>query len=278
MFKEVKFCSILACSIFLLQSCSNKSYPSLARKSALVVDGKSNDWNLPLKSYDPESKINYEVSNDAENLYMCMKLVDQQSQYKFLQNGFQLEIGSSITKGKKCLIEFPLADNIQPTFNLNTDIGNPLAMDQKIRMLKANSIKSKVMMRLKGFANLPEGDVSLAAKTGVNVAINFIEDDILIYEVSVPLKSIINRTAVALDTTAVFSMGFTLKGKEVPAAENDAPAQNGMQGSGGMPNRTGMPGANGMGGGRTMPDSDRPQIQQLYQESRFIYRFKLAGL
>lgn len=275
MLKEVKFLSILVCSIFLLQSCSNKSYPSLARNTALLVDGKSNDWNLPLKSYDQESKINYEVSNDRENLYVCMKLVDQQSQYKFLQNGFQLEIGSSIIKGKKCLIEFPLADNMQSTFNMNDDIGNPGAMDQKIRMLKANSIKSKVLMRLKGFANLPEGDVSLASKTGVSVAINFIEDDILIYEASIPLKNIINRSASSVDSLAVFSMGFVLNGKDLPNTENEAPSPGGM---GGMPSRTGMPGANGMPSGRTMPDSDRPQIQKMFQETRFIYKFKLAGL
>jgi hypothetical protein len=269
---------ILFIGVSIFESCNNKIQPSLKRDNALVIDGKINDWKLPLPLFDQESKINYEVSNDAENLYVCMKLVDQQSQFKFLQNGFKLELGSSSTKGKKCLIEFPLADNIQPTFNSNSDIGNPLAMEQKIRMLKANSIKSKVMMRLKGFVNLPEGDVSLAAKTGVNVAINFIEDDILIYEAAVPLKNIIGRPVIAADSVAVFSMVFILNGKEVPPAENDAPSQNGMQGSGSMPNRTGMPGANGMAGGRTMPDSDRPQIQQLYQESRFIYRFKLTGL
>jgi hypothetical protein len=268
---------ILLVSASILQSCSKKTHPSLKRESALVVDGKISDWNLPLPLFDQESKINYEVSNDANNLYVCMKIVDQQSQLKFLQNGFQLDISSSAIKGKKCSVEFPLSDNMQPNMSLDINNGDPLAMEQKIRLLRANSIKSKVMMRLKGFSNLPEGEVSLATKTGVNIAINFIEDDILIYEIALPLKSIFGRPAVANDSTQLFTASFILNGRDLPESSNDAVSPNSMQNGGGMPNRTAMPGGGGMPGGNR-PDAGRSELQKLFLESRFSYKFNLAGL
>lgn len=275
--KKVLIVLVLCCCSFVYQGCSDRSYPSISRKSPLLIDGNSKDWNLPLPLFDQESKINYEVSNDANNLYVCMKLVDPQSQFKFLQNGFQLEVASSIIKAKKCLVEFPLADNLQPNLSMDYDNANPAAMEQKIRMLKTNSIKSKVMMRLKGFSNLPEGDVSLASKTGVNIAINFIEGDILIYEIALPLKNIIGRDAMASDSSQVFTASFILNGRDLPDSGNDAVSPNNMQNGGGMPNRTAMPGGGGMIGG-ARPDADRSQLQKMFMESRFSYKFKLAGL
>ena len=88
----------------IFSSFTHKIYDSLVWQSKKVkVDGKINEWPNPLRFYNDKSKVNYTITNDRKNLYICMKISDVTAQIKALRGGMEFRID---TMGKK---SFPIA-------------------------------------------------------------------------------------------------------------------------------------------------------------------------
>jgi hypothetical protein len=83
----------------LIVSCSPKAYDALDwQGTKITVDGKIPEWPSPLRFYDYKTKINYAISNDRRNIYVCMKIFDESQQIKVLRGGMEFRID---TAGKK---------------------------------------------------------------------------------------------------------------------------------------------------------------------------------
>src|SRR5664279_5403126 len=85
--------------ICLFGSCSSKIYDSAGWQSQKVtVDGKINEWSNPLRFYDQETGISYNISNDHYNIYFAVSISNEILQTKILRSGLEIRID---TLGKK---------------------------------------------------------------------------------------------------------------------------------------------------------------------------------
>ena len=240
-----------------LTSCSKATYSHLKWQAIpAVTDGKPLEWSIPLKFFDKDSKLNYDISNDKKNLYVVFKITDELTKMKVLNSGMQFAID---VKGKKTFpvsIGYPLSSehNVQPGSDVPyTGEGN----------LGEETIlaASKQMMRISGFnADVKEGLVPQKNEYGIQTAITITRDDILYYELRVPFKTFYKETITATDTVNPFSFEITLnpltEGKMNPLDDaGDTNSQNGAGNGSGLPGGGGsMPGAGGgMPGGGGMP-------------------------
>ena len=101
------FLSILGTG--LLFSCSKTIYENAWESRNLKADITSNEWDKPLRYYDTDSRLQYNVTNDSVNLYVCIRATDQQSQLKIIRSGMQLWIDTIGKKKNQTGIFYPLA-------------------------------------------------------------------------------------------------------------------------------------------------------------------------
>ena len=98
-----KIANIVSGYILLISiaSCSNKTYTTLRwQKEGIIIDGKSKEWSSPLRYYDQASKLSYELTNDAENIYVAFSAKEQSTIMKIMQKGLRFSIDTAMGKGR----------------------------------------------------------------------------------------------------------------------------------------------------------------------------------
>ncbi len=89
-----------------LTSCSSKVYQSMKKvDTPIAIDGNREEWGSPLRYYDNDSKLFFELRNDNENLYVAFSANDPESILRISSAGINLSIDT--TDGKD-----------EPPFNL----------------------------------------------------------------------------------------------------------------------------------------------------------------
>lgn len=73
-------------------------------KNKITVDGNANDWGLPLKNFDNDTQLFFEIKNDDKNLYLCFQSKDQESQVKIIRAGMKITLSSKINGKHKATI------------------------------------------------------------------------------------------------------------------------------------------------------------------------------
>src|SRR5271157_5640040 len=96
----------------LFSSCSHSVYDSLDWQSNKVtVDGKITEWSNPLRFYNDKSKVNYTITNDRRNLYVCMKISDITAQIKILRGGMEFRIDTLGKTSYPIALIYPIANH-----------------------------------------------------------------------------------------------------------------------------------------------------------------------
>lgn len=104
----------------LIISCSKRVYYSSDRQSNKVtVDGKISEWSNPLRFYDEKNRINYTISNDHQNLYLCCSISDEFMQTKILRSGLEFGIDTLGKKSFPVSIKYPIKNESNPEVNRN---------------------------------------------------------------------------------------------------------------------------------------------------------------
>lgn len=240
--------------MLLLSSCSNDIYEGICRRDPVVVDGKSNDWMMPLRFSDLKTKLNYNVTNDNENLYFAFRLTDENMIRGFMQSGMQITIdksGKKKTKPGYAIIKFPVQKRgKQP---VDTEHGfDPLPGQENRLVDKTASIPFNV--EFKGFKSNYNGTFRSDEKPGVSFSMARDENNYLFCEIVIPFKAFYKDRLTAEDNDKLLGITFTFQFPE--ERQNQAGMPDGGQARG-----PGGPGGNGMGGshserGGGMPPSD----------------------
>jgi len=215
-----------------------KKYPSFY-KSQVIIDGKANEWADSLFFLNPDAKIKYAVVNDSNNLYLCLKVFDDNQQIKLLRGGMEVWIDPSGKKTEVCGIRYPLSTTLNPGSKFGGRSGDP----NGIKQLKLLFLLQAKDMELTGFKDGINGLLNnIANRTGVQTVIKLDSTNVLIYEAKIPL------TDFKTDITKAepLSVGFIIKGLERPKMQDGEDSRGG-----GMENQEGggrMGGRNGGGG------------------------------
>jgi hypothetical protein len=272
--------------LFLISCAKTVYYSSDWQSNKITVDGKMSEWSNPLRFYDQESGINYTISNDHQNLYLCCTISNEQMQLKILRSGIEFSIDTLGEKKFPVILKYPYSTspnqelirnpntkpntsiqpntNAQSENNIESDFNIPPNSNVQLNSIsqpaqgsrgmvdrtamKLRLLAEKREMQLTGFKP-PVGKVismSDKNKTGISAAVDFDKRGIMCYEAVIPFSTFYKNNLTPSDTNKVFN--YRIK---INAAPNSGGGQNRGNGSRGGGMRGGMGGemGGGMGGG-----------------------------
>lgn len=250
--------SIVAIVVTLI-SCSPKKVIIISYQTSKVsIDGKADEYG-DFHYYSTEANLYYAISNDSSNLYLCLKVSDENIQQQILIAGMNVWL-DTVSKTKEQIgLKYPLPAALPARPNFK---GNPNEKPD-FSILKQNMLLSQKTMELYGFKNTTNGPNSLQTSEGIKLQINW-DSSSMIYELAIPIKNWYKPTLVKSDTAKIFTLTISVNALELPSMP---PA-----GFEGLPPGGDMGGTppGGMGG-----PGMRPPMDGLTQKKTIKTNFKL---
>ena len=248
-------CCIIIPAFLLISSCSTTEYQANRPAKPVKVDGIPSEWSLPLRVSDVKSELQYNITNDAGNLYVCIRATEPSTQRKILAAGMEVWIDASGKNKHVSGIRFPLPASRE---RAPDEMVMSLPNAPRERDLKKKYFSSYHQMELSGFAPAFNGLVAPDNDKGIKASVNWDSLNIMTYELVVPLRAFYDKDLSSLSESPVFGMEiivnaptFPQKGGSTYGGGRSHPAGGAeggeMEGGGGsMGGRGGM---GGMGGG-----------------------------
>ncbi len=241
--KKILFLSLLTGGFFIQFGCSNKLLPEGHFQTApVIIDGSISDWGLPLRFSNPGYTMQYSVTNDNRNIYVCVYTKDVLFQKRILKAGMSICFDPKGEKNKKMSLVFPIRKPDDPADNRN---GNPIRYNDT-KTSEEQLIAQSDYYNTIGFLNLENGQVDIHYKqNNIQLAIKLNEDSSLVYEASIPIKYILGSDLQSGNKPRNMSVGIVVNDLHHAAANS---------GNGYHPHNSygagGMRGMHGMGGAR----------------------------
>ena len=236
--------------LLIVASCSSSVYQGTLQSKPVVIDGIPNDWPLPLRYIDTKSGMQYIVTNDETNLYVCMRATEQPLQMKIVKSGLQLWIDPSGKSKETAGIKFPLGGNMvrQPApKNIQPE---SLQKNEPGKTDQARYFQPEgAQITLTGFKAGYNGTFIASELKGIKAAINWDEHNIMTYELAIPIRSFYNLDAEKLKDNPVFGISFKTDPMAGPGGGTPEGAKQGSRAGGGEGQGSGG-GKGGMSGGR----------------------------
>ncbi len=258
--------------MILLCGCSHKVYEGTRwQEKHIMVDGLPQEWSLPLRYYDESSELNYQISNDRENLYIAVRTINKATAQQILIGGLHFEL-DTLLKGDYFPygVRFPAfiepisgpEKGHKPGQGKGTE-GQAGQMPPKGNSAEAkpdrnpSNIEVKMSMdttiEIKGFGDREDIEevVPFSEASGILASLNMGEDNSLFMEIQIPLKTFYKDLLVPNDANRVFRFLITLDENAYPGGEeSEKKPQGPPAGGSGMGSGSGMGGSpGGMGGG-----------------------------
>ena len=264
---------LLAIAVTLcFTSCSHKLAPlAHYQTTPVVADGVPGDWTLPLRFANSAYTLQYNITNDDKNIYICALSRDERTIIRMLRAGITVYFDPKGATARDISLHFPLRK--QPDPNIRNRNGEPLT-SQPDSGWKEELLQQSDSYGTTGFSGIENGQFSVAGNKGpIQLAIRLTRhDSLLVYEAIVPLENILGTGLGRRNPKAKFSVGIvlnTLSGQTVT---------NGSQHSGGHGLSMGTNGIHMGGGGGSHRNystnsNDAPPIK----EDANWYQFRLAA-
>lgn len=279
--------------IFLLASaCSHApALQSTYQKVPVTVDGTASEWRIPLRFYDPDTKLNYSLTNDDDKIYICARIVDELSQAKVVRNGIYVWFDTLAKKNKAVGILFPVPDKGSDDFQPTNRSGDGNKHSYSLEAIKKKFLQQANQLQLTGFkSGVPDFLAASENEYGIKVSINWDVNNIMIYEAAIPFKTFYKDKLAAKDSLKNFDFSITIQGFPAPEKTDDGSsnasggvpgggAGGGMggMGGGGMGGRGGMNSAAGGANARGMRAGNTVEANPMYITNSFWAKIRLAA-
>jgi len=171
--KKLLYACIGSCMLTMNTSCSHELAPQNHYQSETVsVDGNAGDWTLPLRYSNSEYTLSYNITNDDQNIYLCMLTKDDEMKRRILKAGMTLYFDPKAEKHKSISLAYPLPNNNRQQVN-----------DEAALLLNADTYNTT------GFLGIENGRYSSTSnKNGIKLALRIDNDSSLVYEASIPVN------------------------------------------------------------------------------------------
>jgi len=258
---------LLFYATIFLPSCSKTIYTSSWQAGDFSVLRKS-ETAEPLRFYDAKSKLQYSISNDAKNIYLCIKVVDEQFQTKILLAGMQINVDTIDKKGQQISILYPLGIEKSPKISNGVRPANG-----KDNPVKTQFLLEPKEMQLSGFKLPINGIVPLQNKYGISARIEWDATNIMYYKATIPFNTFYKETLTQVDSTKIFNFSIKINALDMLAdkmkgssggdemmhqgvnmSSGEIPGNGGMNNNSGINHGGGMPNSGGMGNDGTSPN------------------------
>lgn len=228
---------------FFISSCnSTKSIlinDSYSVDSTIIIDGIYSDWKMPLIQPSEYNNIQYKVGNDAENLYICVRIPDKMIQRRIMNMGLSVFVDTLAKRRDKVGVGFPLAlteEQVQIiSFEAQKD-------GIKIDDRALNQAYAAVCQEFELLGLIEDDDtekirISNLASKDWKTAVAFDHFSAMVCEFKIPLRQLFKKEILYNE---VISIGIRVN--PTPANADDDPGMfsdpnnNSITGSGQMPN------------------------------------------
>lgn len=265
--KPLPFVLVLA---FCFSACSHKLAPlGHYQTTPVVADGIPDDWTLPLRFANATYTLQYNITNDSKNIYVCILSRDEQTMLRMLRAGITVYFDPKGENGRDISLHYPLRK--QPDPNIRNRTGEPLT-NQNDSALKGELLSQSDSYGTTGFSGIDNGQFAATdSKSPIQVAIQLSQhDSLLVYEAVIPIVNILGADLSSRNAKKPFSVGVVLN---TPSGQTVARNQRPSGSSRGF-GVNGMHMGGGGGGHRNYGNnSDNPPIK----EDANWYQFRLAN-
>lgn len=197
-------------------------------ESAMVVDGRLSEWGVPLRYYNLEAEVSYDIRNDDEAFYVVLHADNPQSVHRLLSGGFKIAFDGKGRKKTGLSLKYE-PTNFQPQAPDSTKAGKGMGFRPGGKQGVSGTMLENSKCTTKGFTGLDDGTYSLKGLEPLSVAVAMDSATGFVFEIRMPFTA----------------LGYTLKAKEVtvgillPAISGNVPRM-------------------GAGGSEMPPSGDRP--------------------
>jgi hypothetical protein len=200
--------------IFFHFGCSSKlAPPGHYQDSPIIVDGNISDWGFPLRFSNPEYNMEYEVSNDRNNMYVCVYSKDISVQKRILKSGMIIYFDPKGEKNKNISLVFPVKKPADPAAQRNNEpIHYTEYMTEMSQLLHQSDYYNTT-----GMLNMENGQYAIDSKmNNIQVAIKLNGDSSLVYEAAIPISYLLGTDLKAGYKPGNFSVGIIVNRNSTP--------------------------------------------------------------
>lgn len=231
----------LFAAILLISSCSHKVVYTNKWQSDDFTELSKAETAQSLRFYDSKSKLQYEVTNDNKNLYICIKATEQQLQNKITKAGMRVGIDTLGKKKPQVHILYPFPATRKQDESNNQNQGRHSSHRQDTGTHRSRAVSQFGEIHLSGFSPSINGILLPNNDYGISITIMWDTMNTMYYKAIIPFKTFYKDSLTASDSTKIF--GFSV-------AVNEEVQQPGSRGgNGGGLRGGGVSVGMGMGGG-----------------------------
>ena len=243
--KKSVLLSAAAIALLGAASCTRYIYVSRCsyQEAPVTVDGNAGEWPEPLKYYDDKSKLQYAVTNDDHNLYICIKATEDETQTKIFRSGLQIWIDTTGNNEHQVGITFPLPSDIRRG-DQDADTRRTIQKSDGAAHGKKRFFNDFIEMNLTGFKPPVGGMTSVQNNFGITASLNKDSLGIMTYEAVIPFRTFYREALTAADSLKLMGISIVLK-----AVPTDEASQSSGRHGGGDDSGAGMGGGGMRGGG-----------------------------
>ncbi|WP_144038052.1 hypothetical protein [Sphingobacterium sp. 1.A.4] len=174
-------CLIFACSSLLAQK--KKENYQILPSFPVKVDAQLTEWNGKLNLIDADSSWMFGVSNDAEYIYVAMRIKDAVLQQDAVRNGIIINVNTDGKKRDGAQLIFPVPDS---------ETLRAMANDENLPNMNVREelIKRSRGYGVKGFSRIVDGRLSFDNTYGVQAVAKLEGNEILSYESKIPISAL----------------------------------------------------------------------------------------
>ncbi|MBS1606436.1 MAG: hypothetical protein JST42_27510 [Bacteroidetes bacterium] len=255
----------------IISGCGHKLAPlGHYQDTPVVADGKINDWKQPLRFNYPGYAIQYNITSDDKDLYICVSTADEETQLRMLRAGMTIWFDPKGEKNKTIGLFFPIRKQSEP---VPSTIRSNERLDMETR--KAELLLQSNYYNTTGFLHIENGQFGLTdTSSPIRLAIkNDEKDSLLVYEVVIPIRNVVGLKWMAKAARNKLSMDLAL---------NAMPAAGGGHYGGGRPSPRGLEfrgiggGMRRMGGGRRYGGGAGGNAGQKEEDNWYTFRLPLT--
>lgn len=261
--KEIKHLLTFSALILLLSCAKTPVYKSNLQKTPFQFNESEETW-LGQFYYDSEAKMLYGISNDQENIYVKLKVVDQLTQIKIIRRGLTFWMDTIGKSKEQMTIRCPLPRDASELQKMKGKDGSSKDKSKKNFTLPHDAFSNGMAeMKIKGFNGYQKEIVlNNKNKNGINVMMKINNHEELIWEAIIPLKiAFTDPSEFKNGGNKFFSFGFESGAFDAPPGTSP--------GNGGMKSGRGRGGGHGGGQrGGNMNQQARPDMQAMMTPSK----------
>lgn len=172
---------IFSCMSLLAQK--KKEQYQLLPTFPIAIDGSLQEWEDNLTLVDPDSSWSFGISNDAEFIYVAVRVKDPILQQDATRHGILININNEAKKKDAAQLLFPVPD---------AETLRAMANDDNLPNLNVREelIKRSRGYQVRGFDHIVDGLLSFENTYEVHAVAKLLEGDLLVYEAKIPISGI----------------------------------------------------------------------------------------